>query len=773
MTLAKFKLYYFLIGLLFGLSVNAQETHIVLKDARLRSKPAGNSRIILTLRAGDELTLLDSSNKSWFYVSYLGTKGFVSRKLITETPAFQIPIQSSSFTEEPKSRMGQNILILVFIVGFVVLISSLEQNRTSKSDRVVNDLPVVPSKSVSYIPKPIQSPQVTTVNYSRKNPLPDMESNNEILKDESIIDVTGKGETISPIRLNKYPLGVPFWQHQYVYSYTDINSASHLQRQFYTVFKDKFLKGEYLDLEGNSNYVFILLFDLLNEHYETHNDLALLAKQLNLLDKHYPITARYTTKFFKQKMDYLGKSKGGHTGQNEYIDRVEEDNNFYWGQGSRYKDTLNLSHEEVKILNSFLFPNNTFINVPAFRLEIIKFFRQLMTKLGDSYAQQGKSIDEEIDYLAGVVIKARYGYKTGSSNFRAFLYDSKGEVYEYLLKWAENAVREKYGHKRKLNIAAPFQHKAVQSAFSLGIDQHLNELVPALMNSISEPDREAELELNSQNTTRWKTRFDEIEEKYISNPAKFKEEILLLGELNTRNPSIENIFYEASKSIAKINREISLSFYVYYLYYDLKSASFDKKELTKSIQKALFKNNEQLHEFEAIMAGLFNNRDLNDALARVKKLCSAKRKKIQLDSNAIEQALVKHKETLNILNKYLKDDFEDEIRVIHSQQINNEEIVMAIVSKDIPKPSIFYVPELNLSEIQYEVLDLFIKNSYSLKVSILEDFCRNKGMFSNRIVESINESCFEFLDDVLIELEDEEYYVINSAYYKMLLKENV
>lgn len=35
-------------------------------------------------------------------------------------------------------------------------------------------------------------------------------------------------------------------------------------------------------------------------------------------------------------------------------------------------------------------------------------------------------------------------------------------------------------------------------------------------------------------------------------------------------------------------------------------------------------------------------------------------------------------------------------------------------------------------------------------------------------IDSINDSCFEILDDILIE-EDEDYFTINTDYYKKLL----
>lgn len=102
-------------------------------------------------------------------------------------------------------------------------------------------------------------------------------------KDESIIDVTGNSYAIKSDNnfLVPYADGVPFWANHYVYSYSEIDNATSGQRKFYEIFKIKFLNGVYLDLEENSNYSFILLFDLLND-YDKHKNLAKLGAQFNV-----------------------------------------------------------------------------------------------------------------------------------------------------------------------------------------------------------------------------------------------------------------------------------------------------------------------------------------------------------------------------------------------------------------------------------------------------------------------------------------------------------
>ena len=71
-------------------------------------------------------------------------------------------------------------------------------------------------------------------------------------------------------------------------------------------------------------------------------------------------------------------------------------------------------------------------------------------------------------------------------------------------------------------------------------------------------------------------------------------------------------------------------------------------------------------------------------------------------------------------------------------------------------------------KLQTTTLEIFTKSNFSVPQSDLEKFAKSKGVFKNQLVENINETCYDVLDDVLIE-EEEEYYNINPSYYQRLL----
>ena len=272
----------------------------------------------------------------------------------------------------------------------------------------------------------------------------------------------------------------------------------------------------------------------------------------------------------------------------------------------------------------------------------------------------------------------------------------------------------------------------------------------------------------SQNTNRWKIKFEELTANYKNNLKEFIDSVVSLGKLNKKNPSVENIFFEASKFISKYDKESALSLYVHYLYHDLKSVTFDNKQLTKTIQKSLFKTNKQLHDFEIIVSELIKDKDLEKALKSVSKVYEIKRKKIQLDTDSIKEVQQQHSGTVELLNEYLKDDYEDENNSIKTEEINNEEIQIEITQKSNEIQHSPYLSDIAFKPIHITALELFSKSNFSVSESEFESFAKSQGVFKNQLIESINEICYDFFDDVLIEEED-EYYTINKNYFQSIL----
>ena len=650
------------------------------------------------------------------------------------------------------------IVIVIVIVFFVVFVISGKKNMTSP--------PSTQNYKKQNTEEELQSEKVQSLLKNIKITVTTTNSNHQ---DDSIIDVTDQSYTIiSNSTLKKYPNGVPYWAHHYVYSYSEINSASIEQKKFYETFKISFLNGDYFDLEGNSNYAFILLFDLLNE-YESHKDTSKLESQLKTLGQCYPKTKSYAVSFLIQKLE--------DNGDNEAVSRLRTYDSYgyqnynidydYWRLGSKYKTKLNLSDEEVNLLNKLWYPTNNFCSIEFCCLEILKLYISVIAELKANYIAEGTTIEAQFLEVADVIARKHFKYKNGSQNYKFCIETTPNEFYPHIFKHCENAVREYYGHKRKINTDTYYTSSEVKTEFETKIISKVSGLISRLISKVSTPDEATEIELNSQSTNRWKIKFEELTTHYNEKPKDFIDSIVNLGKLNKKNPSIENIFFEASKFIAKYDKESALALYVHYLYHDLKSATFDNKQLTKTIQKSLFKTNEQLHDFEIIVSELIKDKDLEKALINVSKVYEVKRKKIQLDSASIKEVQQQHSGTVELLNEYLKDDFEDENNSIKSQEINNEEIKIEITQKSENTVDSAFLSSLSFSPIHLSALELFTKSNFSVPQSEIEVFAKSKGIFKNQLIESINETCYDLLDDVLIEEED-DYYTINTNYFKRI-----
>jgi len=661
--------------------------------------------------------------------------------------------------------------IVVFIVFIVESVESVEKIPKQNTNNYTNYKSTVHTdfnKNKYKSEKEITEELLQSLEKNIKDTATTSSSSNDN-KDDSIIDITDQSYSInSNSNLKKYSNAVPYWAQHYVYSYSEINGATIEQKKFYKDFKNSFLIGEYLDIEGNTNYAFILLFDLLNE-FDSHKDTSKIENQLKTLGQYYPKTKSYGVSFLIQKMDTFGDSASATRlrAENIYNNQNYNTNYDYWKLGSKYKTQLKLTDEEVALLNKLWNPSNNFFNIEFCCIEILKVYLDVISELKNKYIQEGTTIETQFLAVADIVARKHFNYRTSSQNYKYIVETSSNEFYSHILKHCENAVREYYGHKRKLNTDTNYTSAEAKTEFETKIIYKVSEILPTLISKVSQPDETTDIELYTQNTSRWKIKFEEITANFNDNSKVFYDSIVLLGTLNKKNPSIEHIFFEASKFIAKYDKETALSLYIHYLYHDLNSTTIDNKQLTKTIQKSLFKSNEQLHDFEIIVNELINDKNLQKALSNVSKIYEVKRKKIQLDSTSIKEVIQQHSGTVELLNDYLKDDFEDENNTIKTEEISNEEIKIEITQKKEEIQKSAFICDIAFTQIQIVAFELFAKSNFSVPQSELETFAKSKGIFKNQLIESINDTCFEFLDDVLIEEED-EYYTINTNYFKRI-----
>ncbi len=579
--------------------------------------------------------------------------------------------------------------------------------------------------------------------------------------DDSIIDVTNEVYKISSEKLPTEPkINVVPWLHRYIYSYSDLESATEDQRKFYVSFRYYFLKGKCLDLEGNDNYAFVLLFHLFKD-YDQHGSIEKLKDDLYILSEKYPKTKPYCSSLLAKKLAPVTINEQGSSYGNSYYSNE-------WHLGNKFKNKLKLDNESVELLNKIYTPHNNFCEIEFCLIEVLKLFLTVVSELKNKYVVAGTNLETEFKAVGDVVAKKQFKYRDGSSNYKYSIESTSREMYPLIFKCTENAVREFYGHKRKINVDI-YSNEEAALILESKVISHVNSILASLNDKIAEIDEPTDILLNSKNTSRWKNKFEILTKEFKCDIENFSKEINSLAKLNAKNPSIENIYFEASKFISKSDKKSALVFYIHYLFYDLRSDNFDNKQLTKTIQKSLFKNSEQLREFEIVVSELIKNKNLENAIQSVSKIYEVKRKKIKLDTISIVEVQEQHSETVELLNTYLQDEFEDEANSIKSTEVGTNEIQIEIISKAPHTTTSVYLDSLMFEEIHLSTLDIFVKSNFTVPANEFAEFSKSKGVLKNQVIDSLNEKCFDCLDDVLIE-EEPEYYTIEPNYYKKLLR---
>lgn len=439
-----------------------------------------------------------------------------------------------------------------------------------------------------------------------------------------------------------------------------------------------------------------------------------------------------------------------------------------WKLGKKYTKKLSLNDEQTILLDRLWFADNVFNEIEYCRIQILKQFLRVVEYLRTHCIPVNKSYPNVIEELSEIIVCLQYNYRKESLNYR-YTYDAvQTEIFNHIMKLCENNVREVYGIKRKINTDFNYTHPDILHQYEKKIVSKLEIFLHENQYQILDADHRTNIILNENNTSRWKAKFETLKKDY-SNSLAFEREVFRLADVNIKNPSQDAIFFEASKFVSKHDKVIALKLYLHYFDKDLNASKSDRKQLAKNIQKSLFSTHEQLADFENILNEFITTRNLTTAIEKASKLYLPKRKKIIIDRDAVENVQIQHSGTVALLDEYLRDDDENEkIDLKPSDPNEEEELTINIVHKHSEIASQKYIEQLNLSEIQQDILNLFEKQSFNIPQSEMALYLQSKNLFMGSTIDSINDICFEALDDVLIEEED-EYFTINTDYYKKLL----
>jgi len=439
----------------------------------------------------------------------------------------------------------------------------------------------------------------------------------------------------------------------------------------------------------------------------------------------------------------------------------------YWKLGAKYREKLKLDKKEVALLNHLWGSRTVFGNIEFCYQEMLRLYLRVLKELEKAYQNQGTTLDKQFKTTADLIVRKQYRYRKGSWNYKYTLESTIKELYASVLKHCENEIRSQYRHKRKLNTDTYYSNENVQAAFEENIRSKVVAILPELIETIQQPDEDTEIELNALTTTRWKQTFKDLCNSYDNHVDQFVESIHALGKRNAKNPSVEHIFFEASKYLARHHKVASLKLYIHYLYHDLRSEVVNHKEHNKTVLKKLFANEEEANTFKTIVHTFLEDKDLEKALNAIPSVYAVKRKKIRLNTNVIKEVQDQHSNTVELLNEYLQESEEEQIKV-KAEKEQPQKVEKEVAKKESNPSQSIFKPGLIFSDIQSNLLELFVKSNLSVSREDLEIFATSQGAFKNQLIDDINEICYETIDDVLIE-EDGEDYIIYDQYYQTLL----
>lgn len=297
--------------------------------------------------------------------------------------------------------------------------------------------------------------------------------------------------------------------------------------------------------------------------------------------------------------------------------------------GKKYSRKLSLNDDQVRMLDKMSFSGNVFNDIEYCKVQILKQFLRAVEYLYQDCTPVNKSYPTIIDELSEIIVCLHYNYRKESLNYSYTYCSVQTEIFNHILKLCENNVREVYGIKRKINVDFNYNHPDILHQYNRKIVSKLETFLTVNQHQVLDADYKTNIILNENNTNRWKTKFDQIKKDY-SNSSAFEREVFRLGEVNIKNPSIDALFFEASKFVAGYDKTCALRLYIHYLDKDLNSPKFDHKQFNKTVQKSLFSTKEQLSDFEKILNEFITDRNIESAVEKANLLYAPKRKELPL-----------------------------------------------------------------------------------------------------------------------------------------------
>ncbi len=590
--------------------------------------------------------------------------------------------------------------------------------------------------------------------------------------DDSIIDVTGESyileEATTDIEVEEEDSisSIPYWEHAYIYSTNSLKwSATDKIRKFYSKFKKDFLNGKYHNLNGNTNYSFTLMFDILDE-YEKHKNLTLLSSQILSIIEHYPETESYAEQNLIEQAKKSGKRRN-MCGENETnIDDIIElfPDSREWTFVDKYINKLNLTNDECELLEYFETQWGSFFSYFEFmKVKHVELFRDAVKAINEKYISEDSSFDKVLSDTANSFnIKTRHGRYHPKKSI--YIYDNLHStekikmVYNCIFRYCRNKLYDWYDLNCPVEIFS-HDHTSKSKNAITQLLQEIESTVDSVVELMPDFTEDEEIIINKSYSTRWRGFYQKINASFDGDLKDYSSKVARLAKQNSENSGLKHLLFDVTKFLVGKDNIAALKMYLEYVNVYHKFENDTEKPLPKYICKKLFKKPEQQEEFEQIVSQYKCDKDMANANRAIELIFLPKRKKLDLNQEKIEKTTEKFSKSVKLLNEVLSE--EEFPVVILDPDKNIVEPHYATIAFDCPTNTL-------MDSLHLELLDIFVKNNHSLTKKHVEVYAKSKGLMANRLIDKINELCYDALDDVLIEDEDDSWTIMEEYLRKIV-----
>ena len=307
-------------------------------------------------------------------------------------------------------------------------------------------------------------------------------------------------------------------------------------------------------------------------------------------------------------------------------------------------------------------------------------------------------------------------------------YFSKCGVYEYMF----DRIIQDFYHKYNIPFNSNWDLKRMgvsPNEFS-EFEDSLNLVISKL-----KYDENIDRQISPLNPQKWKKIFEEIKLSFEENNdiQLFVERVDKLAYLNELTGNIRLLYVLACRALASSDAFCAIK------YYAKACEAYDTTLpplIGKRIKSLLFPRSSDFERFE--MA--FHSKDIS-------YYTNPEERTIEIDKVGLAKRLLKYKSTAYQLSEILDDnDGCDEL---------------------------FDFSEFKGSEsknAESRLFELFVANGYMLTYSQISTFANENGLMPNAMIDRINESHYETLDDCIIEEQDGKW-ILNKDYHAQISKQ--